>query len=125
MKSLKTGFLLLPILFFASCSDKSESPAPNNYPKQVSVTYKVTSSSTAAAAVITYTGLTGSPINEPSPALPYTKTFTRTVNLNDVISLGYGTNLPQQVKLDILVDNVAVKTESFTSTSGAIVYTFR
>lgn len=122
---MKTGFLLLPFLMFTSCSDKSERPAPNNYPKQVSVTYKVTSSSTAAAAVITYTGITGSLINEPSPALPYTKTFTRIVNISDIISLGYGTNLPQQVKLELLVNNVVVKTDSFTSTSGAIVYTFR
>ena len=122
---MKTVCLMLPFMLLGSCSDKSEGPAPNMYSKQVSVTYKVKSSSTAAAAVITYTGVAGSPINEPSPALPFTKTFTRTVNMSDIISLGYGTNLPQQVKLEMLVNNVVVKTESFTSTSGAIVYIFR
>lgn len=122
MNLMKTlPMLLMPLLFLA-CSDK---PGPEvNYPKQVTITCKVSSSSTAAATVITYTGETGTIVTVPAPALPYSKTFTRTVNKNDVISLGYGTNLPQQVKLEILVNDQVKKSAPFTSTSGAIDYLF-
>ncbi len=123
MKLMKPLPMFLMSLLFLACSDK---PGPEvNYPKQVTITCKVSSSSTAAATVITYTGETGAMVTVPAPALPYSKTFTRTVNKNDVINLGYGTNLPQQVKLDILVNDQLFQSETFNATSGAIVYTFR
>jgi len=104
-----------------SCS-KEDDNSSSSYPKQVSITYAVSSTTTASAAIVSYKNETGVDVNVTNPALPYTKTFTRTVNKNDVLSLGYGTNTNQTVKLEIFVNNLSVKSQTFTSTSGAITY---
>jgi len=127
MKSIKRNLLFISMsiltMLFMSCS-KEDDNSSSSYPKQVSITYAVSSTTTASAAIVSYKNETGVDINVTNPALPYTKTFTRTVNKNDVLSLGYGTNTNQTVKLEILVNNTSVKSQTFTSTSGAITYLF-
>lgn len=126
MKTFKTFFaffsVLLLLTLFTSCSN-DDNPS-TSYPKQVSVTYKVTSTTTSSAFLVRYTNETGGNTDVPNATLPYTKTFNRTVNKSDVLTLAYGTNTSQTVKLEILVDNTVVKSQVFTSTSGAIVYLF-
>lgn len=127
MKTIKRNLLLFSVsiltMLFTSCS-KDDDNSSSSYPKQVSITYAVSSTTTASAALVSYKNETGVDINVTNPALSFTKTFTRTVNKNDVLSLGYGTNTNQTVKLEILVNNSIVKSQTFTSTSGAIIYLF-
>ncbi|MGV7106987.1 hypothetical protein [Flavobacterium sp. U410] len=128
MKNFKNFKSLILISIFSmllfSCSSDSSSSGGNSYPKQVSITYKVTSTSTNNASIIQYRNETGGVTDVTNPSLPYTKTITRTVNQSDIATLGCGTNLTQTVKLEILVDNTVVKSEENTTTSSAIVYAF-
>lgn len=111
------------MFLFASCS-KDDVLGTDKYPKQVSVTYKVTSNTTSSAFLVQYRNETGGTVDVPNAALPYTKTFSMTASQSDILSLAYGTNTIQTVKLEILVDNSVVKSQEFSTTSGAIVYLF-
>ncbi len=125
IKSLAVIFLMVILVIFSnSCRSDSndDNPSGSTYPKQVSITYKVTSTTTSSASLIKYTNETGGNTDVPTPSLPFTKTFNRTVNKGDVITLAYGTNANQSVKLEILINNASVKSQEFTSTSGALVY---
>jgi hypothetical protein len=129
MKNLKNFKSLMLISVFSillvSCSSDNDSSGNNNsYPKQVSITYKVTSTSTNNATLIQYRNETGGVTDVPNPPLPYIKTITRTVNQSDIATLGCGTNSTQTVKLEIVVDDTVVKSQESTTTSSAIVYVF-
>ena len=126
---MKTKLVYFLVAIFASltiisCNRDNDDSGSNSYPKQVSVVYKVTSTTATAATLLQYKNETGGNTDVPNATLPYTKTFSRTVNKNDILSLAYGTNTSQTVKLEILVNNVSVKTQTFNSTAGAIVYSF-
>lgn len=126
MRIQKEVSVLLFISFFtfliASC--KKEEPKPSTYPKQVSITYKVSSTTTSSAALVQYKNETGGNTDVPNAGLPFTKTITRTVNVSDILSIGFATDLSENVKLDILVDNILVKSQDYVSTYGAIIYVF-
>lgn len=124
MKLFKPSLFIAFIMFLATSCEKSDSDTGNIYPKQVSITYKVTSTTTNSATLIQYKNESGRNTDIVNPALPYSKTITRTVNKNDVLSLGYGTHTAQTVKLEIIVDNNTVKSQEFPSTAGAIIYAF-
>ena len=127
MKTIKRNLLLFSVsiltMLFTSCS-KDDDNSVSSYPKQVSITYTVSSTTTTSASLVIYQNETGGNTDVTNPTLPYTKTFTRTVKQYDVLSLGYGTNTSQTVKMEILVNNLSVKSQTFTSTSGAITYLF-
>ena len=111
-KSLAVIFLTVLLAIFSnSCRSDSndDNPSGSTYPKQVSISYKVTSTTTSSAFLIQYTNETGGNTDVPTPSLPFTKTFNRTVNKGDVITLAYGTNANQSVKLEILINNASVK----------------
>lgn len=123
---MKTFNLVIVLLFMSvitSCK-KDISDAGTNYPKQVNIVYKVSSTTASAATIVQYRNETGGIVDVTNANLPYTKNITRTINKNDVLSLGYGTNTSQTVTLEILVNNVSVKSQSFTQTAGAITYLF-
>ncbi|HOB23986.1 MAG TPA: hypothetical protein PK041_10705 [Kaistella sp.] len=129
MKTFKSLSVILLTVFLAifslSCrhdSNDDNPPSGSTSPKQVSITYKVTSTTTSSASIIKYKNETGGDTDVPTPSLPFTKTFNRTVTKGDVITLAYGTNANQSVKLEILINNASVKSQEFTSTSGALVY---
>ena len=131
MKTFKSLSVILLTVFLAifslSCrhdSNDDNPPSGSTSPKQVSITYKVTSSSTSSASIIKYKNETGGDTDVANPSLPYSKTINRTVNKGDVLTLAYGTNTNQTVKLEILVNNVVVKSEENTTTAAAIVYQF-
>ncbi len=123
-KSLLLGSIVIFGLLFSSCTKDDDSGSGSTYPKQVSVTYSVSSATTSSASLVTYKNGIGVNVNVTNPGLPYIKTYTRTVYKNDVLSLGYGTNTDQTVKLEIFVNNVSVKSQVFSSTSGALTYLF-
>ncbi|PVD51535.1 hypothetical protein DC498_14005 [Terrimonas sp.] len=125
MKQLSTSlFIALIILFAASCK-KSDSDTDNTYPKQVSITYRVSSTTTNNLVSITYDNETGGQTTVNNPSLPFTKTITKTVNKNNIITLGYFVNPPQTVKLEILVNNQVVKSQSYSDPNSAMSYTFQ
>lgn len=123
MKSFNIAILVLSISIITSCK-KDKSNSGTSYPKQVNIVYKVSSSTTSTAAIVQYRNENGNIIEVSNASLPYTKSITRTVNKNDVLSLGYGTNTDQTVTLEIMVNNASVKSQQFTQTAGAIIYLF-
>lgn len=125
MKLFKTSlFVGLVILFTASCK-KSGSDTGNTYPKQVNITYRVSSTATNSLVSITYDNETGGQTTVNNPSLPFTKTITKTVNKNNIITLGYFVNPAQTVKLEILVNNQVVKSQSYSNPNSAMSYTFQ
>ncbi len=125
MKLLRTSlFIGLIILLVASCK-KSDSGTDNTYPKQVSITYKVSSTTTNSLVSITYDNETGGLTTADNPALPFTKTITKTVNKYNIITLGYFVNPAQTVKLEILVNNQVVKSQVYTNPNSTVSYTFQ
>lgn len=123
-----TVILLIAVLsVFTACRSDSndDSSSGSTYPKQVSITYKVTSTTASSASLIKYKSETGGDIDVPNASLPFSKTFSLKVNNGDVITLAYGTHINQTVKLEILINNNSVKSQEFSSTSGAIVYLFQ
>lgn len=123
MKSFNLAILVLSISIITSCN-KDKSNSGTTYPKEVNIVYKVSSTTTSTAAIVQYRNENGNIIEVSSASLPYSKSITRTVNKNDVLSLGYGTNSDQTVTLEIMVNNASVKSQQFTQTAGAITYLF-
>ena len=127
-RKLSILFALTAFAFFAtSCrnDDDSNDGPTNAYPKQVKITYVVTSPQPTTLQLISYKNETNGMTNVSNPALPYTKSITRTVNRNDDASLGFGGAPDSNVKLEILVNDQLAKTQTFTNTgTGALVYLF-
>ena len=130
MKTIKTFSTVLLMFFSAillvSCrSDNSDNnSSSNSYPKQVSITYKISSTTTSSLLHIGYKNETGGTTDVNNPSLPFTKTFTRTVNQFDNLSLSCSSNTSQTVKLEILVDNKVVNFTDNTNTISSVAYVF-
>ena len=130
MKTIKTFSTVLLMFFSAillvSCrSDGSvNNSSSNSYPKQVSITYKISSTTTSSLLHIAYKNETGGTTDINNPSLPFTKTFTRTVNRFDNLSLSCSSNTSQTVKLEILVDNKVVNFTDNTNTISSVAYVF-
>lgn len=135
MKNVKMLSLVLScvlVLLLASCT---KDPIAGNYPKNVTVTYRITSPSGGITTVTSgsYTNETGGTTSLNNIALPYTKTISRTVNRGDALSVGFlhnntGSGSAFSIKLEILVDNKVVTTETYSSTSatiGAVAHVFQ
>lgn len=125
MKLFKTSlFIGLIVLLVVSCK-KSDSGTDSTYPKQVNITYRVSSTTTNSLVSITYDNETGGQTTASNPTLTFTTTITKTVNKNDIVTLGYFVNPAQVVKLEILVNNVVVKSQEYTSPNSAMSYAFQ
>lgn len=125
MKQFKTTLFIGLILFIAASCKKSGSDVDNTYPKQVSITYRVSSTTTNNLVSIIYDNETGGQTTVDNPALPFTKTITKTVNKYDIITFGYFVNPAQNVKLEVLVNNQVVKSQEYVSPNSAMSYTFQ
>lgn len=125
MKLLKTHLLLGLIIILAVSCEERDSGIDNAYPKEVSIAYRVSSTATNSLLSITYDNETGGQTIANNPTLPFTKTFTKTVNKNSIITLGYFVNPAQTVKLEILVNNQIVKSQEFTSPNSSMSFTFQ
>lgn len=117
-------FIALFYLVMLSCK-KSDSGTDNTYPKQVDITYRVSSTTTNNLVSITYDNETGGQTTVNTPTLPFTKTITKTVTKNNIVTLGYFVNPAQTVGLEILVNNTVVKSQEYTSSNSAMSYTFQ
>lgn len=124
MKLLKTSLFIGLILLLAASCDESDLNA-DNYPKQVSITYRISSTTTDSLVSITYDNETGGQTTADNPKLTFTKTITKIVSRYNIITLGYFVNPAQTVKLEILINNEVVKSQIYTSPNSAISYTFQ
>lgn len=118
-------FFILSI-FITSCRKDDDNIIKTSYPKQVQITYKMSSTNATTAQAISYKNESGSMTTVTNVVLPYSKTISRTVNKNDDVSIGYSTtNTSSNVTLEILVDNSVMKIQNFIYGTGAIVYSFQ
>lgn len=127
-KVLRFSSIILALAYCccgACLKKKDPGPGVNVYPRTISFVYKITATSTNTADVLTYKTETGTDSTVVNAGLPYSILFRKTVNKNDVLSVGYGTHNNQSVKLEIFADNVMVKSQVFNATAGAIVYLFQ
>jgi hypothetical protein len=139
MKTMKLVLLMSVVtllVFNAGCSkNDDDNGEPDAYPKEVNITYRMSALSGAVGEVTSgsYVNITGGSTAFSDAALPYIRTFKRTVNKLDDIGISFihnnsaNNNTPFIIKLEILVNNSVVKTESFSGSSGvigSIVYLF-
>jgi hypothetical protein len=116
--------LLLAAGLFVSCSkDKNDDPTPpgGGYPKEVTVTYKVTKvSGNMTQCRIDWFNESGGLTVEQNAIFPVTRTFKRTVNQYEYVGITAVTGGPGSIKIEVLVDNVVVdsKTNSGTTTGS-------
>lgn len=124
-----TLLLSCALLFTACKKDKDENPAGGGgYPKDVTIEYRVTTTtSTLKKAGVTYINETGGHSTEDAVALPFSKKFKKNVKQYDVILIQGSAYEAGNLKLEILVNDKVVKTESFSGTSiitGSTAYGF-
>ncbi len=122
---LSFSFLIVVIasVMLLSCG-KPGSDSGGAYPKQVSITYRVTSPAIDSLVLITYDNETGGKTSVDNPRLPFVKTISKTVRKYDIIVVGYFVNPAKNVKLEILVNNKVVKSQDYNSPNSAMSYTF-
>lgn len=131
MKRIKVAslyfLLLLFMSVFLSCRGETnlDKIQIGIFPKSLTITYRVTSPDASSLSSIKYKNETAGETNMDNVPLPFNKVFTKTINRNDVISLGYTSNSNANVKLEILVGSTVVKSQDFTANSGTIVYQFK
>lgn len=125
MKLIKTSLFIGFIILLAASCKKSDSNTDNTYPKQVSITYRVSSATTNSLVSITYDNETGGQTTVTNRSLPFTKTITKTVNKYNIITLGYFVNPAQTIKLEILVNNQVVKSQDYNVPNASMSYTFQ
>lgn len=119
--------LSISLLLF-SCKDKDSSATPSAYPKSVDITYKVTSSNGVTKANILYLNGTGGSTTLMDQALPFTVTFTRTVNAGDYAQVSASAPQTGDIKMDILLGSDVVKTTTISGNgyiSGSTIYYFQ
>lgn len=125
-----SSIIVLISLFLNACN-KSDDPKPR-YPKNVSVEYRVSGAGVSKVTSLRYTNATGGFTSLADTSIPFSVSFTRTVDIGDDVGLSVLHNNSAvgnsfDIKLEIYVDNKLVKTETYEGTNsitGAIVHFF-
>lgn len=125
MKLIKTSTLIGFIAWLALSCKKPHTETGSLYPRQVYITYRVSSTTANSLVSIIYDNETGGQTTVSNPSLPFTKTISREVNQYNIITLGYFVNPAQNVKLEILVNNQVVKSQDYNLPNSAMSYTFQ
>lgn len=112
--------------------DKDDAPASGNYPKTVSIEYRVSSPAGFTQLMqLQYTNETGGIHSATNVSLPFSKSLSKSVNRFEILVLSFGATGAGQLKGDILVDGTVVATKTFTGSSGTstvpgqVTYTFQ
>lgn len=126
LKAITAKVLLLGIILgYTSCSSSDDDNQSSSYPKEVIITYKVTST-TVTTADVDYTNATGGITQLENQALPYELSFERTVNIADNASVNtifYNSNtsgIMKDITAEIWIDGNLVKTETGTGNNAAV-----
>jgi hypothetical protein len=111
--------LLFAAVLMTGCKkdDDDDTPAPGKYPKEVTIEYRITSTTGVNKADVTYTNETGGMSNIDNAAIAFSKKFKRTVKQYDVLGLSFSVSANGNLKGEILVDDKVVATQTFTGTS--------
>lgn len=127
--------ILAVLLSFAmlatSCKkDKdNDNPGTGGYPKEVTIEYRVTTTtSTLKNARVTVTNETGGTATIDAAVLPFSKKFKKTVKQYDVLTISGTSGVAGNLKLEILVNDKVVTSETYSSTSvvvGSTGYVFQ
>lgn len=122
---LSCSFLILiaASILIGSCS-KSGDGSGASYPKEVTITYRVTSPVIDSLVLITYDNETGGKTSVDNPRLPFVKTINKTVKKYDIVVVGFFVNPAKPVKLEILVNNKVVKSQEYNLPNSAMSFTF-
>ena len=122
--------LLFAILVITSCGKSPSSP----YPTSVTIEYRITCTQggVTKSDAVSYTNETGGVTNMSNVALPFSKKFSRTVNIGDIAQMAVlhnnsGSSASYTFKLEILVNDKVIKTQSFPTTgplSAALSHAF-
>jgi len=118
------------LVLVTSCSkDNDDQPETGNtYPKEVSIEYRITSTTGLGTADVLYVNETGGRTSVDNVTLPYSLKLKRTVKNLDNAAISFSKSASGTAKSEILVDDKVVKTESFSGTSyisGTILYLFQ
>lgn len=136
MKSRKPWFIFFIAALFALplMSSCGKSPSSSGYPANVSIEYRITCTQggITKSDAVSYINETGGVSNMSNVALPFSKKISRTVNIGDIAQVAFlhnnsGSAGSYTFKLEILVNNQVVKTQSFPGTgalSGALSHAF-
>lgn len=118
--NLAVLFLLAAGLFVSCSKDKDDpGPGPGGYPKEVTVTYKVTKiSGSMTQCRIDWFNESGGLTVEQNAAFPVTRTFKRTVNQYEFVGITAVTGGPGSIKIEVLVDNVVVDSKTNSGTTN-------
>ncbi len=128
--SIPSLFLVFALFTIASCGKSPSSP----YPTSVSIEYRITCTQggVTKSDAVSYTNETGGVTNMSNVALPFSKKVSRTVNIGDIAQIAVlhnnsGSSANYTFKLDILVNDKVIKTQSFPTTgplSAALSHAF-
>lgn len=124
-KSTFSFAIVFIVILFAACKKNDSAGSNSSFPKQVSITYRVTSTAQDSLNLITYSNETGGNSTVNNPRLPFTKTISKTVNKYEIISLGYFVNPAKVVKMEVLIDDQIVKSQETNLSNSALSYTFQ
>lgn len=121
----------LALLTACSSSDDDTSPGGGSetatYPRTVTIEYRVTSPTLKEADII-FTNDTGGHDSLQKQALPFTKTFTRSVKQFDDASVSPTSMEGGTLEATVLVDGKEVDKKSFSGTTvatGSAIYIFQ
>jgi len=121
---------MLLLMLVTSCSkDNDDQPeTANTYPREVSIEYRITSTTGLSTADVLYVNETGGRTSIDRATIPYSLKFKRTVKSMDNTAISFSTSASGTATSEILVDDKVVKTESFSGTSyisGTILHLFQ
>lgn len=125
------AILLSFAMLATSCKkdNNNDNPGSGGYPKEVTIEYRVTTTtSNLKNASVTVTNETGGTATEDAATLPFSKKFKRTVKQYDVLTISGTSTVAGNLKLEILVNDKVVTSETYSSTSivlGSTGYIFQ
>ena len=121
------GLLMAVVLLGTSCKKSKDDNKESGFPRNVTIEYKVSSSSGLNKTEITYSNETGGMTMVENASLPFTKKIDRRLTELTAIGLGIASDIPGSLNLEILVNGKSVKAQTFTMSpiiSGNIQHVF-
>jgi len=119
-----TFFVIVTMISFTGCS--KDSPL-DDYPKNVTIKYKVSSSISDVTANIEYINETGDDSEDDNVNLPYIKTVSKKVDYAEIIKLVASSDDAEDLHLEIIVDGKTMESKTFESSTyniGVLMYLF-
>ncbi len=124
-KNISIVVISLIYILIGSCSKSNDT---SDYPKTVSVMYKISTTSDSANGDVRYINATGGLTTNEDIPLPYSKSFSKEVKLGELLRLSGTFNETKDITMSITIDGEVVKDQTFISDSnviGVVMYQFQ